>query len=39
MHECPALHSLTANPIQVKDRLDYFGAIYDNEETMDGELE
>lgn len=39
MHECPAVHTLTANPVRVKDSLDYFGAIYGNEKTMDGELE
>lgn len=39
MHECPAVRTLTANPISVKERLDYLRAIYGNEKTMDGELE
>lgn len=38
MHECPAVYTLTAYPTRVKDRLDYLGAIYYNEKTMDGEL-
>ncbi len=38
MHECPAVHTLTANPIRVKDRLDYLGAVQSNEKTMDVEL-
>lgn len=28
MHVCSVVHTLTANPIRVKDRLDYLGAIY-----------
>lgn len=36
---CPAVYTLTANPIRVTDRLDCSGAINGNEKTMDGEIE
>lgn len=38
MHECPAVHTLTANPIRVKHKMDYLGVVYSNEKTMDVEL-